>query len=242
MTRRLFEELDCQMTEIGEISLRRRKLLQLGGLDVFEVKLGDEHLMSTLFHHVEEELSDLSLAEIAAPELDVIVGGLGLGYTAAAALRNPKVKSVNIVEFLKPVIGWHQSALVPLGKHLSEDPRCHFVHGDFFALAVSETGFLADKPKSKVHAILLDIDHSPTRLLATTSDSFYRPESLSLMAKHLHPEGIFGMWSDDVPCDEFMAILDQVFRTCDAHDVSFENPLIGEKSYNTVYVCKNPRT
>ncbi len=237
----MFEELAWQMTEIGEISLRRRKLLQLGGIDVFEVKLGDEHLMSTLFHHAEEQLADLSLARIAAPEIEVIVGGLGLGYTAQAALRNTKVKAVHVVEFLKPVIDWHESSLVPLGKELCEDPRCHFVHGDFFSLAVSDTGFLKESPNSKVHAILLDIDHSPTRLLAAPSDSFYRPESLAKMARHLHPGGVFAMWSDDAPDDEFFAILEQVFTNCDAHDISFDNPLLEGKSYNTVYVCSGVR-
>ncbi len=236
----MFEELAFQVTEIGEISLRRRKLLQLGGIDVFEVKLGDEHLMSSLFYHAEEQLADLALAQVDGAEIDVIVGGLGLGYTAAAALRNPKVKSVNIVEFLKPVIDWHESGLVPLGKSLSEDDRCHFVHGDFFSLALSETGFLRDS-KSKAHAILLDIDHSPTRLLAAKSDSFYRPEKLKMMARHLHPKGIFGMWSDDGPEEEFLTSLAEVFVNCDAHVIAFENPLLGEKSTNTVYVCGEPK-
>ncbi|MEK7355699.1 MAG: spermidine synthase, partial [Bdellovibrionota bacterium] len=73
----MFEELAFQVTEIGEISLRRRKLLQLGGIDVFEVKLGDEHLMSSLFYHAEEQLADLALAQVDGAEIDVIVGGLG---------------------------------------------------------------------------------------------------------------------------------------------------------------------
>ncbi|MEC8847183.1 MAG: spermidine synthase, partial [Pseudomonadota bacterium] len=81
----LFEELDYQETPLGPLSLRRRRQLQLD-VDVVEVILGEEHLMSDLFTASEEALARLALAEVTARAPRVLVGGLGLGYTAAAAL------------------------------------------------------------------------------------------------------------------------------------------------------------
>lgn len=84
-----FQELDWQPTPMGEISLRRRRDPS-SGEDVYEVKLGDEYLMSSLFTEGEVELTRLGLAELAEGPLDVVVGGLGLGYTARTALDDPE--------------------------------------------------------------------------------------------------------------------------------------------------------
>ena len=81
------EELDFQPTPLGDISLRRRSEPRLDGLLIYEVKLGDEFLMSSLFVEGEAQLSRLALGTQDRSELDVVVGGLGLGYTAAAAME-----------------------------------------------------------------------------------------------------------------------------------------------------------
>jgi hypothetical protein len=137
-----FEELDYRPTPIGALSLRRRRELKLG-VDVFEIKLGDEFLMS-MFTASEIALARLGLAELSEHGLDVVVGGLGLGYTAKAVLEHQKVASLLVVEALEAVIEWHAEGLVPLGPELTGDLRCRFVQGDFFALAASEAGF--DRP------------------------------------------------------------------------------------------------
>jgi len=129
-----FEELDYRPTPIGALSLRRRRELKLG-VDVFEIKLGDEFLMSSLFTASEIALARLGLAELSEHGLDVVVGGLGLGYTAKAVLEHQKVASLLVVEALEAVIEWHAEGLVPLGPELTGDLRCRFVQGDFFALA-----------------------------------------------------------------------------------------------------------
>ena len=84
-----FEELDFRPTPMGALSLRRRRHLG-SGLDVYEIKLGDEFLMSSAFTVAEIALARLGLAALIAPDLDVVVGGLGLGYTAQAVLENPR--------------------------------------------------------------------------------------------------------------------------------------------------------
>ena len=234
MSRR-FEELDWQHTEMGEISLRRR-LERTLDVDVYEVKLGDEFLMSSLFPVAEIELARLGLAACTGDELDVVVGGLGLGYTAVTALDDPRVRSLVVVEALAPVIGWHERHLLPDAAALTTDPRARLVQGDFFALARGAAGFGPEAPR-RVHAVLLDIDHTPRHVLHPSHAAFYTPEGLRALHDHLHPGGVFALWSDDPPDDEFMALLRGEFASAEAHVVSFANPLTGGTSANTVYVA-----
>ncbi len=234
-----FAELDYRQTPLGELTLRRRRVAALDGLEVFEVKLGDAYLMSSLFHEVEVALADLGLAAVDAPELDVVVGGLGLGYTAVAALKHPQVRSLLVVDALDAVIEWHERGLVPLGPVLTADPRCRFVHGDFFALAAApEQGFDPQTPARRLHAVLLDIDHSPKNLLHPRNAAFYEPAGLRRLAAQLHPGGVFALWSDDPPDDAFLATLREIFTTAEAHIVSFHNPLLERDSASTVYVAR----
>jgi spermidine synthase len=232
-----FEELDYQETELGELILRRRRMLSLGGAEVFEIKLGDSFLMSSLFTKVEVALADLALAELSFDKLEVVVGGLGLGYTAHAALENPAVQSVVVIDALSAVIGWHHRGLVPLGPQLTADPRCRFLHGDFFELANSAS-IDPENPSRRFHAILLDIDHSPRSLLHQRHRSFYEAEALHRLAAHLHAGGVFAMWSDDPPDEEFMQALDDAFVDARAHIVTFYNPLLECRAASTVYVAR----
>jgi len=245
-----FEELDYRETPLGELILRRRTVLSLDNLEIHEIILGDSFLMSSLFTEVEKALATLGLAALEANnnddlEYDVVVGGLGLGYTARAALENPKLRSLIVVETLGAVIDWHQQGLVPLGPELTNDPRCHFVHEDFFALALdtsSSASFDPQKPGHKVHAVLLDIDHSPSKLLHEQNAELYQAQGLRCLADKLHPGGIFALWSDDPPDDDFMKSLEEVFVSCESHIVTFDNPIRGGESSSTVYVARRSPT
>ncbi|MER6186686.1 spermidine synthase [Streptomyces sp. NPDC001652] len=232
-----FEEIDWRPTPIGEISLRRRRH-PVSGDDVYEVKLGDEFLMSSLFTVGEVALTELALAELPDTDLDVAVGGLGLGYTAQAALDDPRVRSLTVIDALAEVIDWHQRHLVPLGARLTSDARCRLVHGDFFALAADPGGLDAQEPGRRFHAILLDVDHSPRHVLHPRHAALYQPAGLRALAAHLHPGGVFALWSNDPPDEEFTSTLTNVFAQTAAHVVDFDNPLQGGSSANTVYLAR----
>lgn len=234
-----FEVLDYRETPMGDLVLRRRCIHQLDGLEVFEVKLGEGFLMSSLFHDVEEALANLGMAEVEGEAADVVVGGLGLGYTAVAALKHARVRSLLVVEALGPVIEWHNGGRVPLAPLLTGDPRCRFVHGDFFALAASPAqGFDPERPGRKFDAVLLDIDHSPRHLLHARHAAFYSPDGLRPLAEQLRPGGVFALWSDDPPDAMFLQDLERVFATSRAEVVKFHNPLLGCDSASTVYVAR----
>lgn len=233
-----FEELDFQKTPLGEISLRRRAEPKLGGKLLYEVKLGEEFLMSSLFTTAEIELAKLGIAALEGNGLDIVVGGLGLGYTAVAVLDDARVGSLVVVEVMAPVIDWHRRGLVPLGKQLATDPRCTLIHPDFFALATaSGGGFHGADPARRVHAVLLDIDHSPSHWLNPGNSAFYTAPALRKLADKFHPGGIFGVWSNDPPDAAFTRLLDSVFDSSESHVVSFDNPYSGGKSSNTVFLA-----
>lgn len=232
---KIFEELDFQATPLGDLVLRRRCVAMLGDLVVHEVTLAGDFLMTSMFHAVEDAVADLGLREWAGAPCDVVVGGLGLGYTAAAALAHANVRSLRVVELLAPVIGWHRRGLVPLGARLTADPRCELVQGDFFQLATDPAGFAAGR---RHHAVLLDIDHTPRDHLHSAHAGFYTTAGLRALAAHLLPAGVFAMWSDDPPDAEFLATLATVFAQVRAEVVTFPNPLLDRDSAGTVYVAR----
>ena len=232
-----FEELDYQRTALGELILQRRRALDLGGREVFEVKLNGEYLMTSLFHEGEEALTHLGLAELSGDGWDVVVGGLGLGYTAAAVLGYSQVSRLTVVEALAPVIRWHQQGLVPNGATLSDDSRCSFYLQDFFAL-VRGDGFDPENAGHRFDAILLDIDHTPDHPLNPSHAEFYSEEGMRRLRTFLKPGGVFALWSNDKPQEGFMGVLSRAFERVDGHVVEFENPIQRNTAYNGIYIAR----
>ncbi|SDT38153.1 spermidine synthase [Microlunatus soli] len=225
-----FEELDWQQTPLGEFTLRRRRELAVDR-DVYEVKLNDEFLMSSLFTVAEIELARLALAELGRADLRVLVGGLGLGYTAQAALADPRVAEVTVIEAAEPVLDWHRRDLFPDTIGLATDPRVRLVHDDFFRL-------VAGVPDRRYDAILLDIDHTPDHHLDRTHGDFYTPAGLTAMSQHLTADGVFALWSDDPPDDDFLAVLRTEFARVRGTVVSFANPITDSESSNSIYLAR----
>ena len=153
-----FEELDWAETPWGLVVLRRRFDL-VTQCDVHEVKLGDDYLMSSQFTVSERALAELGLRAAVGSSLRVMVGGLGLGYTAFEALRDDRVVDLVVVDALDAVIRWHRDELFDDTRGLASDPRTTLVRDDFFDLV--RTGRL-DRP---VDVLLVDIDHAPDWLL-----------------------------------------------------------------------------
>jgi spermidine synthase len=144
---------------------------------------------------------------------------------------------VVVIEALPAVIDWHRRGLVPLGVQLTSDPRCRFLQGDFFQLAES-AALDPENPGKLFHAVLLDIDHSPRALLHPSHGSFYEGKALGRLAAHLHPGGVFAMWSDDPPEEEFLQTLEAAFGSSRAHIVQFHNPILDCDAASTVYVAQ----
>ena len=229
------KELGYQNTPLGDLTLRRRLEPRLNNQEVFEVKLGDEYLMSSLFTKSERQLATFGLAGLEG-DLDVVVGGLGLGYTAVETLKNKKVRRLLVIDLFQTVIDWHKAGLVPLGNALTKDSRCELRQGDFFELA--RTGFDANSPGKQFDAVLVDIDHTPEHLLNPTNKSLYTSEGLSAIRDQIRTGGSFALWSDDPGSDEFTERLGDVFASATAYNVEFPNPYTNSMSVNSVYVAR----
>jgi spermidine synthase len=231
-----FEELAYESTPMGELTLRRRHVAAVDA-EVFEVKLGDEYLMSSLFTVAEEELARLGLAAAAGDgPLSVVVGGLGLGYTAVTALDDPRVGSLAVVDALPQVISWHDRRLLPVSARLVDDERTRLVHADFFAIMRGEPGAVLTA-ETPIDVILLDVDHTPTFTLDASHADLYTVDGMRRLARHLTPGGVFALWSDDPPDEAFVEVLRAVFETVEGHTVEFDNPLTDGRSRNGVYVA-----
>ena len=233
----LFKELDYQKTPLGEISLRRRKQLKLDK-DIFEVILNDEHLMSNLFVLSEVALASIPLKEMRTKSPDILIGGLGLGYTAKEVLSHQHVKSLTIIEYLEPVISWHQKGILPIGKLLFEDPRCNIISSDFFKSAFDEIGFDPNKKYRKFDGIFLDIDHAPDFHLNSSHVKFYRIEGMENIKYNLNENGLFTLWSNNPPDNDFVELLKEVFDSARAEKVTFYNSLLEVDCTQTVYIAK----
>ena len=133
---------------------------------------------------------------------------------------------------------WTEIFKLSWGKYhdFKETTFCNDIYSyDFFAVATTDTsGFLNDQ---QVHAVLLDIDHSPSHWLKTGNSDFYSESSLTKMTNKLLPKGIFGLWSNEQPDQEFVELLNRVFCNTQAHVVSFANPYSGGESINSVYIA-----
>jgi len=230
----IFEELDWTRTPLGDLTLRRRQDPVTREI-LFEVKLGDEFLMSSAFTVAEIALAQIALERLPGTGFDVAVGGLGLGYTAQRVLKDPRVRELVVVELLEPVISWHRQGLVPVGPTLTADSRCRIIQGDFFAMS-DGVGFDPEYPSRLFDAVLLDIDHSPRHRLADESACFYSPVGTSRLASHVAEGGVYALWSNDPPDQAYLDILAAEFTDVAAEVVAFPNPLQGREAANTVYV------
>ncbi len=229
-----FEELDHADTPWGVVSLRRRHDL-VTDREVFEVKLDDDFLMTSQFTATEEELARIALRALEGDSLRVLVGGLGLGYTAATALADPRVAAVTVVEAVERVVEWHRRDLFPDTRGLAADPRTTLLRDDFFALVRSRAH------DGEYDAVLVDIDHAPDRLLRPDHGDFYSPDGLAAVAALLDPAGVLALWSDEPPETSLLAAMTAVFASAVPHVVDFDNPITGGTSACTVYLASGPR-
>lgn len=224
------EILESVETPLGLLCLRRRELLSRPGTIVTEVTLDHEFLMSSYNTASEDALASLGIQWHGGDDLSVLVGGLGLGYTAQAALGYPQVERVHVIEFLPEVISWLPRGLVPLAEALSREPRFSVSQDDFFK-------YLAAPASSSYEIILVDIDHSPDENLDSQNLDFYTPGGLRQVLSHLEPAGVLAVWSS-APNESFAAALRDVFSEVRIETVRWHNELIDEDQCDFVFLAR----
>ena len=221
------EILAYESSPLGLLCLRRRELLSAPGTIVTEVTLNHEFLMSSLYTASEQALARTAVAMHRGDNLRVLVGGLGLGYTAREALLSDRVAAVEVVELLPQVIDWSERGLVPLSLEPSEQQRLVVTQGDVYQRLAGPTDALWD-------VILVDVDHSPDERLGDVSESFYSAEGLRAARRHLAGNGVLAVWSYS-ESSPFADALREVFSHVQVEPVTYDNRLIDQRQTDWLF-------
>ena len=226
-----FEVLDAVETPIGMICLRQRGIPSEPGTVVTEITLDHQFLMSSENTLSERVLATRAIEWHGGREVAVLIGGLGLGYTAHAALAAASVARVEVVELLEPVIAWLAKGLVPLAPVLRADPRFAVRQGDVYAE-------LAGEPIQRHDVILIDVDHSPDENLGPSNADFYTPAGLARVARHLAPGGVLAVWSY-AASSPFADALRAVFGDVRVESLDFENRVVEARETNWLFLARS---
>lgn len=173
-------------TPEGALELRQR-----GAAD-FLITIAGRVLMTSQARRSEEALAILPLRDRAPrPPRDVLIGGLGMGYTLRAALDvlGPDAR-VTVVELNGDVAAWCRGPLAPLTDAAVADPRVTIAIAD-----VSE--HLAGAPRAAYDAILFDLYEGPHAATQSADDALYGPRALVRVREALRPNGVFAVWSEE---------------------------------------------
>lgn len=226
-----FEIIAYEPTQLGMLCLRRRELLCEPGTVVTEVTLNHEFLMSSYLTASERALSEIALQMHSGTCLRILIGGLGLGYTARAALESDRVSKCEVVEFLPQVISWLDGGLVPLSDELNADNRLKVIQGDIYRQLISP-------PKQKHDLILIDVDHSPDENLDEANGKFYTADGLKRAKLHLAQDGLLGVWSY-AESSAFADALRDVFREVRIEPVTVYNNLINVQQTDWLFFARD---
>ncbi|MGI9589845.1 MAG: spermidine synthase, partial [Myxococcota bacterium] len=231
-----FDVLDSADTPIGLIYLSRRELLNQPGAWVYDVHIEGNLLMSSVSPRSERQLATSGLALHRGGEgLRVLVGGLGLGYTAQAALASPRPSTVRVIDRMDFVIRWLEEGRLPLSDELNGDPRLELVQGDVYRQLLA--------PATKQwDLILVDVDHSPDDPLDPASREFYTLDGQAKVAEHLAPGGVLGVWSAD-DNDGFAAVLQVTYPEAQREHVRWVVEHEGEDDeplHNVLFFARKP--
>ncbi|MFW5752545.1 MAG: spermidine synthase [Planctomycetota bacterium] len=166
----------------------------------FAIRAGPHELMNSRAHASEDALADLARERQGPrPRAHILIGGLGMGFTAAAALRDLDAESrITVAELVPAVVEWNRGPLAALNGHVLEDPRVHLVLDDVAALMRGH--------RATYDQLLLDIDNGPAGLCTGTNDWHYSPAGLACAHAALREGGILAVWSA-VPDAAFTARL-----------------------------------
>ena len=155
----------------------------------FSIRVDGNELMNSRVHDSEESLAELTCVRLAhRPAPRVLIGGLGMGYTVAAALpRLTAQAQVVVAELVPAVVVWNRGVLAGLAGHPLEDRRVSVREIDVARILKTE--------KQAYDAIVLDVDNGPDGLTRSGNDWLYTREGLRAAHAALRPSGILAVWS-----------------------------------------------
>ena len=189
-----YVEIARAESERGELVLRERRLDpadgwsggESGASSALELRANGVFVMDTAETSSEIALATAALALVTDPR-DVVIGGLGLGFTLEATLADPRVEHVTVVEIEEALIGWMRDGTIPHGRAMLADQRVKIVNADL-AMAVAEA-------RATYDLVLLDVDNGPGYLVHDSNGSLYEAPFVARCRALLNPGGVLAIWS-----------------------------------------------
>jgi len=156
----------------------------------FSIRIpGRGELMNTKVHGSEKALAELASERMGASDKPrILVGGLGMGFTLAAALAaaGPNTEVV-VAELVPEVVEWNRELMGEASGHPLADPRTRVYVGDVADVIRQE--------ERAFDAILLDVDNGPEALIRRENNWLYTIGGLESTRRALRPQGVLAVWS-----------------------------------------------
>jgi hypothetical protein len=187
----------------------------------FEIVSDGTFLMDTRDGRSERELVAAALADAPRPAR-VLVGGLGVGFSLAEALRTPGVTAVTVVEIEPAVVRWNRTHL---GTDL-DDPRLTVVVADLADFLVAGD--------DRYEAVCLDVDNGPEWTVTSANAALYGDPGLAAVDRRLAPGGVLAVWSA-AASQAFEARLRERYRTVEVRRVP-----VARGEPDVVWVARDP--
>jgi spermidine synthase len=194
----------------------------------FSIRIKAHELMNSRIHGSEEILAQMACKKIAQrPEARILIGGLGMGYTASEALKQlgPDHRIV-VAEIVPAVVAWNRGPLADLAGRPLEDPRLEVRITDIAQLFKDET--------TAYDAILMDVDNGPSGLTREGNNWLYTSAGLKAAFRVLLPKGVLAVWSA-VPDPAFTRRLSQAGFEAQAVRVRARSG--GKGSHHTIWLA-----
>jgi spermidine synthase len=170
----------------GELVLRHRR--SADGRDVYELIVDGVFAMDTVQVSSELRLASETLGRLHGSGWQILLGGLGLGYTLRELLADQRVAAVEVVELEPELVAWVRDGLVTPAAGLLDDDRVEVVIGDI-------ADRLATQPSGRTDAIILDVDNGPDFLVHQSNSALYAEPALAAAVRALRPAGRLAIWS-----------------------------------------------
>lgn len=155
----------------------------------FSIRVDGYELMNSRVHGSEEVLAAMACEMVEGrPKPRILIGGLGMGFTAAAALhRMPEDSEIVVAEIVPAVVEWNRGPLSDLAGRPLEDPRIVVREVDIARILQDEN--------QAYDAILLDVDNGPDGLTRQGNSWLYSGAGLQAAYETLRPAGVLAVWS-----------------------------------------------
>jgi len=197
---------------------------------VYSIRVDGLELMSSRAHGSEETMAGLVLAGVQSREPNLLIGGLGMGYTLRAVLDAVLASArVTVVEIFPAVVGWNRGELAHLAHEPLTDSRVRVEEADV-AEAIAANPLTFD-------AVLLDVDNGPAAFTTAGNERLYSTRGLAAIRRCLRPRGVLGVWSAD-PDPPFARRLTKAGFRVRTETVSARRRAKGPK--HTIFVAKTP--